>query len=299
MLPKFDYVEETSIGEAVNFLSCHGNESKILAGGTDLLVLMRAGAVKPKYVVDIKPIKELRLIKYGGVKGLTIGATATLNEILESSTVKKHCPLLCEAVAVHSDNEIRNRATLAGNICNALPGADTAPPLMVLDAMAILASSKGERRVSIKDFFVGFRHTVIRNDELLKEIQIPPVQTNSGTAFLKIGRTVEDLALVNVAVRVEIDEDKTCKSAEIAIGGGIGPTLVRTKKACSLLEGKKIVDDLITKVASASAEELAPRSRSFRGSPQYKKTLARTLVKRALKLAIARAQGICPQGGVT
>jgi carbon-monoxide dehydrogenase medium subunit len=293
MLPKFDYIKPASIKETVDFLNCHGKESKILAGGTDLLVLMRAGASRPRYVVDIKGIRELKMMEYDRVKGLSIGATVTLNEVLESRIVKKHHPLLCESACLHSDSEIRNRATVTGNICNALPSADSTPPLMVLDAVAILASSRGVRRVRIRNFFVGIRKTVIRYDELLKEVEVPPLQANSGTAFLKIGRTAEDLALVNVAVRITVDDHNVCRGAEIAIGGGIGPTLVRTEKACALLEGNRPVDDLIAKVAFLSSEELVPRSGSFRGSPQYKKALAKILVRRALKLAIARAQGTC------
>lgn len=290
MLPKFEYVKLKSVGDSVDFLDQHGEETKILAGGTDLLVLMRGGTIKPRYLLDIKSVDEVKSIKKDKKRGLVIGAAATLNQVFESSNVNEGYRVIKDAAYLHSDYEIRNRATLAGNICNALPGADMAPPLMVLDANAILCSSKRERKVEIKNFFMGIRKTAVKSNELLKEVEIPRLPRHSGVAFMKIGRTREDLALVNCAVRITLEEDETCKTVKIAVGGGIGPTLVETKKACILLEGKEPVDDLIARTALVSSEELAPRTGSFRGSPSYKKALAKVLVHRALRAAVKRAK---------
>lgn len=288
LLNDFEYFEPETISDVITFLAKYGKDTKLIAGGTDLLVDMKKGRIKPKYLVNLMKIPDLRYI-IGDGGGLRIGAATTLREIEKSQLIKEKYPLLFEATRAMGTVQIRNMATIGGNICNALPSADIPPALVALDAKAKIVGQSGERFLPLEGFFVGIRKTALGTDELLAEVRAPSLSTRSGTAFLKIGRTAEDLATLNVGVRITL-EKRTCKKARVVVGGGVGPTLIRSKRAEALLEGKKLGEALIEEAARVVSGELKPRPTSVRASPYYKMEVCKVLVKRALMKALARAK---------
>jgi len=289
-LPEFDYFEPKTLEEAIELLSKYGNDAKVLAGGTDLLVDMRLQEMAPKKVVNIQRIPNLNYIK-PDEEGVKIGALTTIRELETSMLLKKGAYIvLAEAAHKMGSIQIRNMATIGGNICHALPSADTPPALVALDARVKIIGPTGERVVPLEEIFVNVGKTALTSGELLTEIQVRNPPAHSGTAFFKIGRTAMDLAIVNVAVRITL-LNKVCKETRIVIGGGVGPTLIRSKRAEALLNGKKMEEAIIEKAAQVASEELKPRPTSIRGSPFYKVEVSKVLVRRALKKALDRVGG--------
>ncbi len=281
MLPKFDYVKPKTLKEAVDFLSLHGNEAKILAGGTDLLVLMRDEAVKPKYLVDIKAVKELNTISYEEDKGLTIGATVTLNEIIESDIIKERFGILHEATSSIADHEIRNRATLVGNICNASPAADTAPALLVLDAIVKVIGPEGERTIKIQDFFTGVKETSLKEEEFVKAVEIPNPPEGARGRYLKQQRIrSEDLAIVGVAALVTKNSAGK-RQVRIAFSS-VAPTPIRIFEVEEMFEKDRPISELIDEAVSVVSKRLSPIS-DVRGSREYRAHLIEVLTRRVLK----------------
>jgi carbon-monoxide dehydrogenase medium subunit len=278
-----EYFRPTTIKQALLLLEKYKDQAKPIAGGTDLLVEKPA---QVKYLIDITYL-PLRFIKQDEKK-VRIGALTTMRE-LETSELLKTGPFSILAEAAHRVGSLqtRNVATVGGNICNALPSADTPPALVALDAQVKVVGPVEEKVFPIEDLFVGVRKTILKNDQLLTEIQVPKPPANSGAAFFKIGRTKMDIATVNVAVLVHVI-NRVFKKTRVIIGGGVGTTMVRSKKAEALLNGKKISDSLIDMAAQVASKELSPRSTSIRGSPFYKKEISKVLVKRAIKKALLR-----------
>ncbi|MFQ6130197.1 MAG: FAD binding domain-containing protein [Candidatus Hadarchaeaceae archaeon] len=289
LLNDFEYFEPETISDVITFLAKHGKDTKLIAGGTDLLLDMKKERIKSKYLVSLMKIPDLSyIIEDGGV--LRIGATTTFREIEESQLIKEKYPILFEAAQEMGTVQIRNMATIGGNICNALPSADIPPALVALDAKAKIVGKNGEKSLPLEEFLVGIRKTTLESDELLTEVYVQSPPARSGTAFLKIGRTARDLATLNVAVRVTLENNGTCKEARVVVGGGVGPTLIRSRRAETLLEGKILEEPLIEKAAQVASEELKPRPTSIRASPFYKIEVSKVLVKRALMKALDRAK---------
>ena len=226
-LPRFDYVQPTSLDEVLSLLSRYKGDAKPLAGGTDLIPQVRRREMSaPRVFLDLKGIPGLDTITYDATKGLTIGATATIANVERSPLVREHYPMLSNALTTMASPQVRNRATVTGNICSAVPSADSAPTLLVMEAILKLQSQKGERLVPITQFFTGPRQTVLANDELITEIQIPVPPPKSRGVYLKLSpRKSMDLAVVGVAAFVVRDGD-TCKDVRIALGA-VAPTPIR------------------------------------------------------------------------
>lgn len=289
LLNDFEYFEPETVSDVVALLGRLGKDTRLIAGGTDLLVDMKKGRVEPKHLVSLAKIPGLSHITDDG-GSLRIGATTTFREITESRLIKEKYPVLLEAAQSMAGVQIRNMATIGGNICNALPSADTPPALVALDAKVKIAGKSGERVLPLEEFFIDVRKTALESDELLTEVSVPNPPARSGAAFIKLGRTADDLATLNVAARVTLESNGTCKEARVVVGGGVGPTLIRSKKAENLLKGKILDEALIEKAAQAASEELKPRPTSIRASPGYKIEVSKVLVKRALMKALNRAK---------
>ena len=289
LVNEFEYFEPETIPEAMDLLAKYGTEAKLIAGGTDLLVDMKKGRIKPKCLVSLNIIPKLNYIIEEG-ELLRIGARTTFSEIEESKLIKEKYPLLLEAARVMGTVQIRNTATVGGNICNALPSADLPPALVALDATVKIACKNGEKSMTLKEFLVGIRKTKLECYEILKEVQVKAPPARSGTAFLKIGKTSEDLAIVNTAVRLTLTNDGKCKEARIMVGGGVGPTLIRARESEALLEGQVPNEDLFEEAAQGACKGLSCRPTSIRGSPFYKTEVTKVLVKRALTKALERAK---------
>lgn len=287
-MPTFEYYfRPETVEEVVSLLMRYGEEAKILAGGTDLLVLMRSRSVVPRCVVDITRLPGLDYIKKEKTGTLKIGALATLRAVELSNLVKEGYPLLNEAVTRMANTQIRNMATVVGNICRASPSADTAPPLLALEASVEISGPDESRIVPLENFFTGPGETVLKSSEMVTEIIVPKLRTNTGTAFLRATRVAADLAKVSAASVVMV-EDGTCKVARIALGA-VAPTPIRARAAEDLLMGNKLEDRVIEEAASLAVEESKPIS-DVRSTEEYRREICKVLVSRAIKISLERAQ---------
>jgi carbon-monoxide dehydrogenase medium subunit len=244
----------------------------------------------PKYLVDLKGIADLNFIDYDPETGLRIGATATLNEVRESSIVNERCPVLVETVSQMASVQVRNAATISGNLCNAVPSADTAPPLIVLGASLKLVGPEGERTVSVEDFFRGPGETVLDPLMLVTEIQIPPACPGyAGTYIKHTLRGEMDLAIVGVAAYLTLNSKKDiCEDIRIAMGA-VAPVPMRAKKAEEVLKGKRLSDDLIESAARIASEESRPID-DIRSSAEYRKEMVSLLTRKSIKQSLNRAK---------
>ncbi|MBU4048033.1 xanthine dehydrogenase family protein subunit M [bacterium] len=281
-MKKFEYLRPDSIKETISILSQHGERAQILNGGTDLIVEMRDKIIQPEYLVDIKAIPQLNRITYNKQDGLNIGATVTLNEISDSKVVRAHYPILVEACKTVGSYQVRNRATLVGNICNASPAADTAPPLLVLEAKVNIIGPTGEKIVPINQFFTGVKKNILKKGEIVTSITIPPIKDKWTGVYLKQGRKKEvDLATVGVAV--------VCIRDEVRIAlGAVAPVPVRAFKTEELLKGKTIDEPLLEKAGKSALTEVSPIS-DIRSSKEYREEIIKVLVKRAILQVKKRA----------
>jgi carbon-monoxide dehydrogenase medium subunit len=274
-LKEFEYLKPDSIKEIISILSQFGEKAQILNGGTDLIVEMRDKIIQPEYLVDIKAIPQLNRITYNKQDGLNIGATVTLNEISDSKVVQRNYPILSETCKTVGSYQVRNRATLVGNICNASPAADTAPPLLVLEAKVNIIGPTGEKIVPINQFFTGVKKNILKKGEIVTSITIPPIKDKWTGVYLKQGRKKEvDLATVGVAV--------VCIRDEVRIAlGAVAPVPVRAFKTEELLKGKTIDESLLEKSGKSALTEVSPIS-DVRSSQEYREEIVKVLVRRAI-----------------
>ncbi|MBA7596954.1 Carbon monoxide dehydrogenase medium chain [subsurface metagenome] len=274
-MKEFEYLKPDSIKETISILSQFGEKAQILNGGTDLIVEMRDKIIQPEYLVDIKAIPQLNRITYNKQDGLNIGATVTLNEISNSKAVQTHYPILVKACKTVGSYQVRNRATLVGNICNASPAADTAPPLLVLEAKVNIIGPTGEKIVPINQFFTGVKKNILKKGEIVTSITIPPIKDKWTGVYLKQGRRKDvDLATVGVAV--------VCIRDEVRIAlGAVAPVPVRAFKTEELLKGKIIDESLLEKAGKSALTEVSPIS-DVRSSQEYREEIIKVLVRRAI-----------------
>jgi CO/xanthine dehydrogenase FAD-binding subunit len=278
------YLRPQTLEETLSLLDDHGGSAKIVAGGTDLLV-ERPGGVECLIDVGSLPLDYIRL--EGGV--LRVGALTTIESINVSEITTGPFYVLKEASDLFGHRNVRNLATVGGNLCSSVPSADMATPLIALDSVARIASVRGERTVPLEEFFVFVRESTLEEDEMLVEVQVHPQPARTGTAFAKIGRTSVDIALVNVAVRITLGEDGTCSDVRIALGS-VAPTPMRCPSAEGLLRGKGLDEALIEEAAQAVSEEIRPIS-DVRSSAEYRRDASRVLAKRCIVCALERARG--------
>jgi len=278
------YLKPQTLKEALALLSDHGKSAKIVAGGTDLLVEKPRGV---ECLIDVTslPLDYVRL--EGG--SLSVGALTTIESINNSEIPTGLFHVLKEASGLFGHRNLRNLATVGGNLCSSVPSADMATPLMALDSVARISSVRGERTVPLEEFFVFVRENVLEEDEMLVEVQVPPQPPRTGAAFAKIGRTSVDIALVNVAVRLTLGEDDTCSDVRIILGS-VAPTPMRCPTAEGVLRGKGLDEVLIEEAAQAVSEEIRPIS-DVRSSAEYRRDASRVLTKRCIVSAIERARG--------
>jgi carbon-monoxide dehydrogenase medium subunit len=286
-VPAFTYLQADSLEEACDLLAAHRNESKILAGGTDILVKMKHRREIPSYLVNIKGVPGLDYIEYEAGEGLRVGPLATVESLKRSLVVRKQYPVLQQAAANMATVAIRNRATLAGNICNGSPSAETAPALIVLGARVRIIGPEGERVVAVEDFFVGPGRTVLQPDEIVVEIQAPEPPAGSAAAYEKHSLRRMDVAMVGVAV-LAVSEGEVCADIKIALSA-VAPTPVRAKGAEEVLRGKTPNEDLIAEAARAAAEEARPIT-DIRGSAESRRQIARDLTGRVVRQALKAAK---------
>lgn len=264
-------------------------EAKILAGGTDLLVHMRDRTIAPRYLVDIKNLDELHAISFDQSRGLTIGATATLNAVAASPPVRERYGLLAQAAQAVGSYQIRNRATLGGNLCNASPSADTAPALLVLDATALIFGPKGERTVPLVEFFTGPKKTILQPGEILIALQVPVPPPGAKGRYLKLGRCAAvDLSIVGVAVLGFPRAANGGYEFRIALEA-VAPTPIRVPRAEEIL-AQAVDDESIEKAAQAAMETARPIS-DVRGSKEYRLAMVHSLTRRGVREVLKELGG--------
>lgn len=287
MWSKFEYMKPGTLDEALDLLLKYKKDAITYAGGTDILVSMRDGEIKPKYVIDIKELTDLSKIKTKNGQ-MSLGTLVTWSALMNSGTLQKRLPILCEAARVFGSPQIRNKATIGGNICTASPSCDLGPVLLVLDAELMVAGKRRKRTIPIAEFFLKRKQTSLAKDEILTEILVKLPSKDMATAFLKHRRTGVDLAIVNVAVAVRVKKNKF-EGVKIALGG-VAPTPMRALKSEEKLKGAVCTDENIESAAQVASDETRPIS-DVRASAEYRSEIAKVLVKRAIKSALEKMGG--------
>jgi len=290
---RFEYLEPESIEEALTILSQFQRESKIIAGGTDLMLQMRNRAIRPEYVVDITRISGLDYITFDNQQGLRLGALTTIRALETSVQLQRKYPIISQAASQLGSVAIRNVATVGGNLCNALPSAETSQALLALSAQVRIIGPGGERTVPLEGFFTGVGETLLQPDELLLEILVPESPPHTSGIYIKHSpRGPIDLAIVNITVLMTMEPDqKVCRDAKIVLGA-VSPTPLRAKKAENVLKGKRVDGALIDRAAQVASDEANPRRGSIRGSFEYKKEMVKVLTGRAIKEVIGLRDGV-------
>jgi len=279
-LPAFEYLAPETVEEALELLARYGDETRLLAGGTDLLLNMKRRREAPRYVIGLKNVRDLDFFNYDETIGLSFGPLVTIHFMETSALVKEKFPVLAEGAAALGSVQVRNLATVVGNLCSALPSADMAPGLIVLGAGLKILGPNGERRLAVEDFFKAPGEPALATDELVTEVHVPNPPAGSGMAYLKhMTRSAMDLSIVGVAALVAL-KGGVCREARICLGTA-GPKPMRAKRAESALKGKRFTDAIVDEAAAAASQECRPRS-SMRASAEYRKEMVRVLTRRAL-----------------
>jgi len=287
----FEMYQPTSLQEASRLLKENGPGGRFLAGGTDLVIAMKEKGVAPKYVVDLKRIPGLTGIRENSDASITIGALTTMREIEISPLLTRKYPFFAQSAAEVGSIQIRNRATIGGNMANATPSADVAPSLIALNATAKIVGANGARTVAMEDFFRGPGQSVMTADEILTEITIPKAPARLVGEYIKFSpREMMDLAYVGVAVAYSLGEkERRCEGVRIVLGA-VAPTPMRARKAEAMVEGQILTEALADKAGQIAAEESKPIS-DVRSSADYRRAMVGTMTKRALlNAAVGPAQ---------
>ena len=282
-LPDFEYVRASDRDQVVRLLSEHKGAARLLMGGTDLLVRMRDGAIHPRVVIDVKHLPGMRTLSYDERQGLSIGAAVTMNHLARHPLARTHYPLLVEGANSVASYQLRNRATIGGNLCNASPCADTAPATLILEGQIVLYGSGGERTVPAADFFVGPGQAATLETEFMVSLHYPPPPPGCQGRYLKLGRNAKgDLALVSVAVLGF--PDKTTSSGfrfRIALGS-VAPVPLRVPAAEEILSERAPGEESFG-LAAVQAMEAATPIDDLRASAAYRREMVRNLTMRALQ----------------
>lgn len=284
----FEYYEPASLAEASDLLRRLGKDASIIAGGTDLLVEMKEELRSVLHVVNIKKIQNLRDFTYDPAAGLRFGALVTVREIETSPHVIGNYPNLAKAVNLLGSVQVRNRATVVGNICRASPSADTIPPLIADGASLTVYNGGTERTVLLEDFFTGPGRTVLSPGDIVTGISLPAPRPTSGRAYIKHGRRkAMELATVGVAVSIEHAAGH-CSDIRIALGA-VAPTVIRARRTEDLLRGRTIDAALLAEAAESAMQEATPIG-NVRASAAYRRDMVGVLTRRAIGYAMGGAQ---------
>jgi carbon-monoxide dehydrogenase medium subunit len=284
---RFELATPDSVDACLAVLARRGAEAKLLAGGTDLLPQLKNHLLKPGYVVDLSGVADLRVLEGDARRGFRIGANVSARQLELHAGVRAAYPGLSESGALVGSVQVRNLATVGGNMCNAAPSADMAPPLVALEAEAVIAGPKGRRRVPLADFFTGVRKTVLGPDELLIEFAVPALPARSGGSYMRhTPRRELDIAVVGVAAQVSLTNG-VCGKARIALAA-VAPTPVRATAAEQALEGQPLTAQAIERAAELAVQAARPID-DQRGSADFRRHLVRVLTRRTLTVALERA----------
>jgi len=284
--PVFEYLRPKTIPEAVALLQQHGDEAKILSGGQSLIPMMKLRLARPGYIIDINRISGLSYIKEEG-GFLKIGGLTREAEVEASPVVRSKYPILLETASVIADPQVRNLATVGGNLAHADPANDHPATMIALGAQIVATGAKGERVIPVEEFFVSLFTTALKQDEILTEIRVPIPAPRSGGAYFKLERKVGDFATAAVAVQLTLDGAGAVQKIGMGLTN-VGAVPIKAGKAEAFLRGKKPDAATIAQAAQLAADAAQP-SADLRGPAEYKKGLVKELAKRALSRAVERA----------
>ena len=279
----FEYFEPRTVREATQILSDYGEKAQILAGGIDLIPRMQKGDIRAEYVVNIQKIPDLERIEPDGKQGITLGAMSRLRSIEVSGAIQNKYPILYEAIHQITSVQAKYMGTAVGNLCVATPASDVATSLFALGAQLKITGPKGERIELIEKFYVDYHLTSLKRGEMVTEVLLPNPPPGTGTAFFNLVRTRADIAKIGAATAIVV-QNGICREVRIAIGAA-APTVFRAVKAETLLTGQKITPQVINKAAETAAGETKPIT-DIRSTANYRKEMARVLVRRALEKAL-------------
>jgi aerobic carbon-monoxide dehydrogenase medium subunit len=285
--PAFEYLRPKTIPEAIAFLQQYGDEAKILSGGQSLIPMMKFRLARPGYLIDINRIAGLAYIKEDSGY-LKIGGLTREAELENSPLIRSKYPIISDTTQVIGDPQIRNLATLAGNLAHGDPANDHLATMVALRAEIVAVGPAGERVIPIDEFFVTLFTTNLQHDEIISEVRIPEPAPHSGGAYFKLERKVGDFATAASAVQLTLDPNGTFRSMGIGLTN-VGPTPIKARKAEDFLRGKSATEENIAHASRLAGEESEP-SADLRGPVEYKRGLVKELTRRALSRAIERAR---------
>ncbi|MBN8875567.1 MAG: xanthine dehydrogenase family protein subunit M [Rhodospirillales bacterium] len=289
-MSSLNYAAPTTVDEAVKLLAGASGLAKVLSGGTDLLVQLRAGRLKPDLIVDTKKIPGIIGIRKGSDGGFVIGAATPGAEVEANAELNAAWPGLVEALDLIGSTQVQGRCSLAGNLCNASPAADSVPALYAAGAIAVVVGSKGRREVPVEQIPTGPGRTSLAKDEFILEFKLPPRGPRSADAYLRfIPRTEMDIAVVGCGINVTLDEKGVCTAARVALGA-VSPTVIMVPEAAQILVGHTLDADTLAKL-DAAAQAAAKPITDKRGTVEYRKKIAGVLARRVAAIAFDRAQG--------
>jgi carbon-monoxide dehydrogenase medium subunit len=287
MIPQaFEYLRPTTLGEAISLLTQHGDGAKILSGGQSLIPMMKVRLARPEYLIDINRIPELRYIREEGGY-LKIGGLTRESDLEYSDLIRSRYPIILDTAAMIADPQVRNMATVGGNLAHGDPANDHPATMLALRADIIASGPRGQRAIPIKEFFLSLFTTALEHDEILTEIRIPTPPAHSGGAYFKLERKVGDFATVGVAVQITLEGSGVCGEAGIGLTN-VGPTPIEARRATDFLKEKPLDEATVKQAAQLAAADARPSS-DLRGPAAYKTSMVRELTIRALLRARERA----------
>jgi xanthine dehydrogenase iron-sulfur cluster and FAD-binding subunit A len=285
-MKKFDYYQPETLKEAFSLMEKFKGHARYIAGGTDILVRTKQKAIHPDALVSLRGISTLNNISHNG--GLSFGSMTRFRDVERDPVIGQKYRALTQAVSLLANPQVRNVATVGGNLCNSAPSADSAPPLMVMGATLKLQGPGGEREVPIDDFFTGPGENCMEAEEALTQIQIPEGVDHTGMAFLKVGRVVQDIAIVNAAAWVVMDKKK-CRQCRLAVGA-VAPTPLRLRNVEKVVEGEEVGSELLDRISKMVEQEVSPIT-DVRSTEEYRRIMSGVLIKRAIVQALRNAEG--------
>ena len=291
-MARFEYTEARTLRQAISTLQRHGERAMIVAGSTDFLVRWRLGTWRPEIVVNIQRIAALRRLVYSRRSGLSLGSLVTLQTLESHPIVRQRYPALSASASSFAGVQVRNLATVGGNVCNASPAGDTLPALLAFDAHCRVVGPSGERWVPLESFFIGPGRTVLHPGEVLAELRLPPPAPHTGSLYIKHSpRGAMDIATVGVASVVSLDtRSEVCRDVKIALGA-VASTPIRAYAAEEVLRGQVITPGTV-KAAVQAAVGLARPIDDVRGSASYRGEIIGVLTQRTLERSIDMARAV-------
>ena len=288
-LPSAELHQATTLAKASELLQRFGSTARLLAGGTDLLVDLKAKRVMVDHIISINRIDDLKGVTLSA-ESLRIGALTTITELDEAPPVRDQCPAILDATRSMAVRQVRNLATVGGNLASAVPCADLPPVFIAMNATVALWSTKGERLLPLEQFFLGPRRTALREDEILSGVEIPNAPPGFGASYARFGlREGNAIAVAAVAASLRLAADGAIQDARVVLGA-VSPIPKLATKASEMLLGSAPADELFAKAADVATAEADPIS-DIRGSAEFRRELIRVLATRALVKALRRAKG--------